>query len=127
MTDNIIELVDKFTLLKLKQDLLKDDIIPEDILESYYNDYQRQKDLKENYEKITCNVNFGYNRNLKTFKRDLDNMIPCSRPQNYPNIRKARGPWKNIYEIAFGVSETNNVTTYIEKEKSKQIKIIEAA
>ena len=127
MTDNIIELVDKFTLIKLKQDLLKDDIIPEDILESYYNDYQRQKDLKENYEKITCNVNFGYNRNIKTFKRDLDNMIPCSRPQNYPNIRKARGPWKNIYEIAFGVSETNTVITHIEKEKSKQIKIMEAA
>ena len=53
-------------------------------------------------------------------------MIPCSTPQNYPNIRKARGPWKNIYEIAFGAGETNAVITHIEKEKNKQMKIKEA-
>ena len=127
MTDNIIELIDKNALINLKQDLLKEDIIPEEILTSYYNNYQKQKDLRENYEKITCNVNFGYNRNLKTLKRELDNMIPCSKPQNYPNIKKAKGPWKNIYEIAFGISETKTVTTHIEKENNKQMKIKEAA
>ena len=47
MTDNIIELIDKTTLKNLRHDLLKGDSIPEDILESYYNNYQRQKDLKE--------------------------------------------------------------------------------
>ena len=126
MNDNIIDLVDKVTLINLRQDLLQQDNDPKKILDDYYANYQRKKDLEENYEMITCNVNFGYKRNLKTFKKDLDNMVPCSTVQNYPKIREARGPWKSIYEIAFGESEANTVVAYVEKMKNKQIKIKEA-
>ena len=120
MTNNIIEIADKTTLQNLKQDLLKENNNPEQILEEYYNNYQQEKRLKEDYTMITCNVTFGYNRNLNTFKKDINNMIPCSVPQNYPKIKKAKGPWKNIYEIAFGISEINNVNVYIKKENNKK-------
>ena len=126
MTNNIIEIADKTTLQNLKQDLLKENNNPEQILEEYYNNYQQEKRLKEDYTMITCNVTFGYNRNLNTFKKDINNMIPCSVPQNYPKIKKAKGPWKNIYEIAFGISEINNVNVYIKKENNKK-KIIKDA
>ena len=127
MTNNIIEIADKTTLQNLKQDLLKENNNPEQILEEYYNNYQQEKRLKEDYTMITCNVTFGYNRNLNTFKKDINNMIPCSVPQNYPKIKKAKGPWKNIYEIVFGSGETKTIVAKVAKEeKVKQI-IKEAA
>lgn len=128
MDKNILEITekitDKQTLKNLKKELIQPEANINNIIEKYTNEYYN---IDDNYETKTYTINLGYNRTLKNFQKNMKKMMPCSKPKNYrqTNIR-AKGPWKNIYEIAFGVTETTITTKTPIKEKTKQIKIKEA-
>ena len=113
---NIIELADKDMLLALKNELSEKTNDPKDILKKYKNQYEIN-----NYEKYTCNISFGYNKDITNFQKSIKKIKPYSNIQNYPKIREARGPWQIIYNIAFVSGETLTLNPKIKKAKTKEL------
>lgn len=127
MENNFINKINDIkTLINLKNDLLKEDINAKEILEKYINNYNEENE--KTYETHSYQVNFGHSRNIIDFKNNIKKMNPCSTPTNYrESTIKAKGEWKDIYEIAFGSTDTTITTKTELKEKPKQRIIKEAS
>lgn len=113
---NIIEIADKDTLLALKTELAEKMANPKDVLKKYEIQYK-----SKNYDEYTCNVSFGYGKNITDFKKNIEIIKPYSNIQSFPKVREARGSWQVMYNIAFISGETITVNTKIKKEKVKEL------
>ena len=121
---NIIdETYDKLSLNTLKMEITEKNADVEKAVNKFINEYDREKNLN----KTDYQINFGYKKTLKDYKKTLNKRKPYSKPKNYREMTvKAKGNWKDIYEIAFG-TPNETITTRIPAEKNiNRIKIKEA-
>lgn len=110
---------DKMVLKTLKLEITNEKNNIDEILTRYINEYEEKSFKTTNYD-----INLGYTNTLKDYKKTLNKIKPYSNPKNYHKMAvKAKGNWKNIYEIAFGTPNITITTKNIADEKTKQRKI----
>ena len=94
----------------------------DEIVNRYIDNYGENEFDTVNYE-----INLGYSRTLKDYKSMLNKLKPCGIPINYREMNiRAKGNWKHIYEIAFGMPSVIITTKRLADEKTKQIRFKEA-
>ncbi|MBR3362766.1 MAG: hypothetical protein IKG40_02445 [Bacilli bacterium] len=125
--NKISELIDKtynkVVLKTLKMEVTAENADVDEIVDRYVNEYD-----ENNFETINYDVNFGYDKTLKDYKKIYSKLRPCSTPKNYCQMTvKARGSFKHMSEIAFGTPNTTIKTKKLSDERVKQMKIKEVA
>ena len=127
MVNRINKIIDK-TSDKMFLEALKLDVTNEksniiEVINRYISLYDEMESETINYD-----ISLGYDRTLKDLKRVYNKLKPYSDPINYREINiKAKGDWKDIYEISFGSPTVTITTKKTADEKTRQMKFKEAA
>ncbi len=127
MLNKINEIIDKTSdtimLKSLKLEVTAKDADVDAVINRYINNYDEKNNDIVNYE-----VNLGYDKTIDDYKKMYSKLKPCGNPLNYHKMNiKARGKWKDIYEISFGTPNLTITTKKLNTEKTKQRRIKEAA
>ena len=118
---NLIDMMDKNTLEAFKEELANSSS-KEEVLARFLNEWQSiDEPIEKQTETVIYNVSFGLNRTQATFQKDIDNMVPYSKVQNFEGIKDAQGEWKNIYNIAYPTGEATTISVEIDTPSHQKV------